>query len=280
MADIIRINSNTWRIEDGFVRMFLLAGSERALLVDTGATCPQARTLAESLTELPVVLLNTHADPDHVSGNAAFEEFLMHPADEPFYRQIESSGMLGQDAKDHPRRVVPVADGDVIDLGGRPLEIIHIPGHTPGSVAILDEGARVLISGDSVQTGDVYMFGPKRSVADFAESLARLDAITDRFDVIYPSHDAPEAAPDLTGKLLAAAKAVAGGEIQQGLKDAGGEIEQGLNAAGLARAADLTETVSFCTSAGPCSCRKVNMHGTDVLLAKFEFAGLLLDLDL
>ena len=72
MAEIIKINDNSWRIEDGFVRMFLLEGSDTALLVDTGATCPEARQIAESLTSKPVALLNTHSDPDHVSGNGAF----------------------------------------------------------------------------------------------------------------------------------------------------------------------------------------------------------------
>lgn len=61
-AEIIRVNHNTWRIEDGGVRFFLLAGTEKALLVDSGMMVNDARDIAEKLTDLPVSLLNTHAD--------------------------------------------------------------------------------------------------------------------------------------------------------------------------------------------------------------------------
>ena len=72
MAEIIKINDKTWRIEDGMVRFYLLCGDEKAALVDTGMNVPEARTIAEGLTDLPIILINTHADPDHISGNGAF----------------------------------------------------------------------------------------------------------------------------------------------------------------------------------------------------------------
>ncbi len=104
--------------------------------------------MAEELTELPLILINTHADPDHISGNGAFEEFYMSPDEEDNYRENGGKGTI-----------IPVKEGDVIDLGDRQLRIIDIPGHTPGSIAILDEKYRVLISGDSVEDGNVFMFG-------------------------------------------------------------------------------------------------------------------------
>lgn len=78
-CEIIRINDNTWRIEDGGVRFFLLAGTEKALLIDSGMTVHNAKDIAESLTELPVFLLNTHADRDHIGSNEQFGSFYMHP---------------------------------------------------------------------------------------------------------------------------------------------------------------------------------------------------------
>lgn len=57
-------------------------------------------------------------------------------------------------------KISPIKEGDVIDLGDRPLKIIDLPGHTPGSIAVLDVKNRVLISGDSVQDSNIYMFGP------------------------------------------------------------------------------------------------------------------------
>ena len=201
MAEIIKINDNSWRIEDGFVRMFLLEGSDTALLIDTGATCPEARQIAETLTGKPVALLNTHSDGDHVSGNGAFKFFMMHYEDEPYYRECGGQGHM-----------MPLRDGDVLDLGGRPLEVIHIPGHTPGSVAILDRNARVLISGDSVQGDNIFMFGPRRNIKEFIRSMERLRGMKDCFDSVWPSHGAFPAEPDLIDKLIEGANLIVEGK--------------------------------------------------------------------
>ena len=82
-CEIIPINENSWRIEDSGVRCFLLTGSEKALLIDSGRELHTARDIAESLTDLPVMLLNTHADGDHTGSNEQFESFYMHPDDAP-----------------------------------------------------------------------------------------------------------------------------------------------------------------------------------------------------
>lgn len=204
MADIIRINNSTWRIENGFVRMFLLAGSEKALLIDTGAGCPEAREIAESLTDKPVMLLNTHGDGDHISGTAAFPEYMMHPAD---YENCKVA------ARFPDNKLIPVYGGEIIDLGDRKLTLVHIPGHTAGSIAILDPAARVLISGDSVQDGHIYMFGPHRRPDEFAASLEKLIAMEDEFDVIWPSHGTPEIPADCVRKVAAAWNKVQTGEL-------------------------------------------------------------------
>ena len=74
MAETIKINENTYRIEDGHVRFYLFIGNKKAALIDTGMNVPDARSIAEGLTDLPLILINTHADPEHISGNAAFEK--------------------------------------------------------------------------------------------------------------------------------------------------------------------------------------------------------------
>ena len=74
MAEKIKINDDTWRFEDDSVRFFLFCGTQKAALIDSGMNVPDARKLAEELTDLPLILINTHADPDHISGNAAFEK--------------------------------------------------------------------------------------------------------------------------------------------------------------------------------------------------------------
>ena len=177
-VQVIQVNADTWRIEDGGVRFFLLAGTERAMLIDSGMNVRHAREIAQALTDLPVTLLNTHSDRDHTSCNEEFESFYMHPADEANYRRSGKDG-----------RLIPVQDGDGIDLGNRMLRIIHLPGHTPGSIAVLDVSRRVLISGDPIQEhGRIFMFGEHRDMRAYIDSLKRLETMTAEFDEIWPSH--------------------------------------------------------------------------------------------
>ena len=69
--EIIQMDAQTWRIENSGVRMFLLEGTERALLIDSGMIITNAKEIAEGLTQLPIQLINTHADRDHIAGNGA-----------------------------------------------------------------------------------------------------------------------------------------------------------------------------------------------------------------
>lgn len=201
---IIQINENTWRIEDGGVRFFLLTGTEKALLIDSGMNVHNARDIAAGLTELPLFLLNTHADRDHIGSNEQFETFYMHPAEEPIYRRSGKPGVI-----------LPVEDGDVLDLGRRALRIIHLPGHTPGSIAVLDTQNRVLISGDPIQqNGSIFMFGSHRDIEAYIRSLKRLETLGDQFDEIWPSHADIPISPDVIRQLYEGAQNVLAGKIQ------------------------------------------------------------------
>ncbi len=203
-CDIIQMRENTWRIEDGGVRFFLLVGTERAMLIDSGMNIDNAREIAAELTALPVSLLNTHADRDHIGSNGQFEAFYMHPAEEGVYRR---SGK--------PGTIIPVQDGDSIDLGQRELRIIHLPGHTPGSVAVLDVRNRVLISGDPIQVhGRIFMFGDHRSMPDYIASLKRLEERSNQFDEIWPSHADIPVSPCVIRQLCEGAQAVLDGAVR------------------------------------------------------------------
>ena len=202
-CEVIQINENSWRIEDSGVRCFLLTGSEKALLIDSGRELHTARDIAESLTALPVSLLNTHADRDHIGSNEQFESFYMHPAEEAHYRRSGRGGTI-----------VPVKEGDTLDLGGRELRIVDLPGHTSGSIAVLDVRNRVLISGDPVQEhGRIFMFGAHRNMENYIRSLEHLEAFTDQFDEIWPSHADFPVYPGCISKIREGAEKIVNGEV-------------------------------------------------------------------
>ena len=202
--EVIQMRPDTWRIEDSGVRFFLLTGTEKALLIDSGMTVPSAKEIAAELTDLPVFLLNTHADRDHIGSNEQFASFYMHPEEEDVYRR---SGK--------PGTIIPLVEGDTLDLGGRELRVIHLPGHTPGSIAILDAANRVLISGDPVQEhGRIFMFGSHRNMENYIRSLEHLEEYQDEFDEIWPSHADIPVKKDLIRKLHDGAEDILAGKVK------------------------------------------------------------------
>lgn len=205
MADIIKIDEKTYRIEDGMVRFFLLLGDERALLIDSGMNTPDAKEIAETVTSLHLELLNTHADRDHISGNSSFDKFYISLG------ETENLRMKGEDLL---KRIVPVKEGDTIDLGNRMLEIIDNPGHTPGSIAILDVKNKVLIGGDAIQDGNIFMFGNQRNIYDYVKSLRHVLEYRNRFDTVYPSHGSFPVSPDIIEKLIEGAESIIDGSAK------------------------------------------------------------------
>ncbi len=199
-----QIDEQTWSFEEEGVRFFLLAGTQKALLLDSGMQTRNAKELAQELTDLPLELMNTHADPDHVGSNEEFDRFYMNPAEASnFFNTFHRTGTM-----------VPVWDGDRIDLGGRELQIVTIPGHTPGSIAVIDLQHRRVFAGDSVQDGRIFMFGVQREMHAYRLSLKKLEALQGLFDEVYPCHGTCPVKPELIGQLYEAAGNVLAGKVQ------------------------------------------------------------------
>ncbi len=199
-----KLYDGAWTFDEGGVRFFLIEGDITALLIDTGMAPKHVKELVATVTSKPVELINTHADRDHIARNGEFEWAYMHPSELTNYHK--------RGEKKLPTR--PVWDGDVIDLGNRKLEIIHLPGHTSGSIAILDRDHRALYSGDPIQVdGNIFMFGTHRNIPAYIQGLERLWTIKDRFDVIYPCHAQLEVSPDVIPQLIDGAEKILAGKI-------------------------------------------------------------------
>ena len=202
--EVISVGERAWRIEDNGVRALLFEGDRRPLLVDTGfGNNGSLKAVTDRLTDRPVTVVNTHADPDHVGCNGEFETVLMHPAEFAYYH----SGR-----PDAP--VAPVWEGETIDLGGRAFEVVHVPGHTPGSIALLDRDGRVLLSGDSVSLSPIFMFGAGRSLLAHRESMRRLLGMQETFDVIWAAHGPLEVEKEQIRRLIDAAGRILAGEAE------------------------------------------------------------------
>lgn len=177
----IKIADHFWIFEEEGVRAFLLEGTDRAMLIDTGFGALPLREMVAELTGLPVFLVNTHTDKDHTGRNREFSPVYMHPAEMEHYQNALPEGCRMEDVR-------PLWEGDILDLGHWRFEVVLTPGHTPGSIMLLEREKRMLISGDTIQDGVIFLFGAGRNMPAFQSSLKRMMAMADTFDTIWPSH--------------------------------------------------------------------------------------------
>lgn len=199
-----QLKENVWAVEQGMVRSFLIVGSEKALLFDTGAADINLPELIASVTSLPVTLVLSHSDGDHTAALAYFPEACLHPAEEAHLRE---------DFRGQLPALRYVQEGDVFDLGGVKLEVIHNPGHTPGSISLLDREQKALYSGDTVSYGPVFLFGGHRDPAQYEASLVKLQGMKDAFDAVYPCHNTCPVSSDTVDELLACVRGIRDGSL-------------------------------------------------------------------
>lgn len=169
--------------------IWLVEGKDSALLIDTGIGIGDLRAEVEELTKLPYRVINTHGHGDHSGGNYQFEKVYMHEQALPSAQiAIEMTGMFAspeeldairQHMAEKPTAVEFISEGDVFDLGGRRLEVLETPGHTPGDITLFDRDNGLLFSGDCMlKYMDVLLVVPQTiSVARYAESVHKLAAL-------------------------------------------------------------------------------------------------------
>lgn len=173
-----KIREGFYSIEQGYVRSFLIEGDKEALLIDTGIGDGDLKKYVEQITKLPLTVIFTHADSDHVGNAGQFERRFMHPCEFDYYRSKSKNAVSME----------PIWEGDIIDLGSYRFEIILLPGHTPGSIALLEKEKRFLIGGDSIQLGSIFMFGNGRNFDAYRGSMKKLQGRLKEFDTVYASH--------------------------------------------------------------------------------------------
>lgn len=210
-----RIDDNTYAIEEkspaSQLICYLLIGKKKALLIDTGLGFPGLLATVRNLTELPLEVVNTHAHVDHIGGNHFFGQIWFHAHDKEVFKlhtDIRYTTKLLGDALPLPLRVLLKGylkrlltvdtsgtylyfeDGHIFSLGERDIEIIHTPGHTPGSVCLLDRSAKLLFTGDTLcEWGILLHFADECCSPEvYLESVKRIKDLEVCFDRIYPGH--------------------------------------------------------------------------------------------
>ena len=212
--DIIPINDHVWLLDDHDAACYVVAGEKQALVIDTSIGLANIREAAESLTDLPLILVNTHGHLDHFGGNWSFEKAYMNLADLELTKEDMDYPELQEAIRSFNISYPPyehVEDGHIFDLGGLTIEVIYFPGHTAGEIVLLDRKDRILFSGDGIVEHLWLQLPESQPVKTQIESMKRLLPLRDTFDTILHGHsDAPMGA-ELFDTMLAALEDLAAG---------------------------------------------------------------------
>ena len=184
-----QIDEHTWEGNGHLVyneSVYVIEGEDKALVIDAGTEMPHLSKAVATLTDKPLMLALTHGHGDHVGGVISFPEAWIHPAD---------TVMIGQGARQYGIKVNLLSDGEVIDLGGRQIEVLHTPGHTSGSVTFFDKEHHYGFSGDAFGSTNLLLFGG--TFRDLINTTSRTAEYmqTNGIEKLYPGHyhgDNPE----------------------------------------------------------------------------------------
>ena len=162
---------------------YLVIGENKAVLIDLAVDIPGIRLYAEELAQKPLQTVITHCHPDHIYRMSEFDEVMFHREDSDF-PLCEFSGIS---LPEKMPRISYLDEGDELDLGNRTLRVFHIPGHTSGSILLLDSLTGTLFSGDTVARRLLYGLTGAPSLPEFLKHLQRLESLLIRH--IQSAHD-------------------------------------------------------------------------------------------
>ena len=191
-------------IEDALGVCFtLVAGRERALLVDAGYGVEDAAAFVRGITELPVTLWLTHGHHDHALGATRFAAARLHPADAAVYSEYTGEKWRRRvllAARDRglkldeaallalPAPAPTLIEGEEIDLGGLTARIIPCPGHTPGSAVVYVPERKLLLTGDDWNPCTWLFFPEALGARDYRDNMRALLALP--FENVLCPHSA------------------------------------------------------------------------------------------
>ena len=203
------VAERVWAVDEfGADICYVVEGTKKALVIDTGYGFGNLRGTVEKITKLPYEVVNTHGHMDHACGNGQFETTYMNPRDffliTPEYigkrwaksceKMRKEPGFTGGDSV-NPEIVPkvlqpnPLEEYQIFNLGGRRLEVLYTPGHTPGSSVLLDADNRILFAGDTVVSTPILIFDEySTTVEEYLEGLRKLWEREKEFDLIVSGH--------------------------------------------------------------------------------------------
>lgn len=196
---------------------YLLNGSERSLLIDTGLGISNIHDEAKKLTDKPITAVATHIHWDHIGGHQFFPDFYAHENElnwlsGEFPLTIEQIKEMVVDRCDlpegydvnkyeffqgKPTRVL--TDNDMINIGDRFVQVIHTPGHSPGHMCFWEEDRGYLFTGDLVYKDTLFAYFPSTDPEAYLNSLERVSALPVKH--VLPAHHTLNIQPEILDRM-------------------------------------------------------------------------------
>ena len=192
---------------------YLLEGEESALLIDTGLGISNISSEVKKLTDKPVAVVATHIHWDHIGGHKYYPVFYAHEVErhwlnEKFPLSIEAIRKMIVDRCDLPENYdvedyelfqgTPshlLHDGEILDLGGRTLMVLHTPGHSPGHMCFFEKNTGYLFTGDLVYKGTLLANYPSTDPQAYLSSLEKIACLPTKR--LFPAHHTLDIQPEI-----------------------------------------------------------------------------------
>ncbi len=220
---------------------YLLIGTKKAVLIDTGLGVANIKNAVDSLTSLHVETVTTHVHWDHIGGHRYFDDIAVHEAERewlslkfPIPLQTVKKNLMCKPCdfpenfsiddyqifQGEPKKVL--RDGDCLDLGNRFLTVVHTPGHSPGHCCFYEPERKYLYSGDLIYGGCLDAFYPTTDPLLFWQSVKKIHHL--KVKRVLPSHHSLAIPAEMIGRVEEAFTSLANsGKLKQG----GGKFEFG-----------------------------------------------------
>lgn len=179
--EITKLENQLWVIETADkTTMYIVEGKDKAMLIDTGTKCDKLNEVVRKITQKPLLVVVTHLHTDHAGNMNQFSDVYFHPADTVLLSHV----------KPYKGKIHLVSDGQVFDLGGRKIEVSHMPAHTPGSIVLLDRQSGNCFSGDAFGSGQVWLqLKPYSPMSTYISSLKKMETLMDKgITKVYCGH--------------------------------------------------------------------------------------------
>lgn len=237
------VNENTFAIyepnHDEEVISYLVLGTERAALIDTGMGIGNIKKEVEPLTNLPVVVVNTHNHFDHTGDNHRFADIWAFDDDFEVacierghgrsfcasymaphsYMNLPAGFDVPQYAIKPSRATRRIKHLEMLDLGGRALQVHHTPGHSPGSICLLDSRDNLLFTGDTIYPGTLVAHLEGGNFEAYIESLRYLATLSNQISHLCPGHNEAYSSKELLTRVLAAFEGIASDQVAFEVQD-------------------------------------------------------------